>query len=308
MANPTKGKIITAKETSPTSYDDILGKFRSEVVRKIESSIQYHRDNAADPTKTFFRVGINDQEVNPTPPGFAGAENFNGVTYWFTKGGTKLAIADVFGPATAVLPDDGQVPQNQGDRVDGQRSFWDVQGGTGMGPGAEDATVASSVGHAIYQHSKILCRIRKATISNRMAVTNKKWRSKSWPATFEGKTVQAKGDTLVQFEDLYTFSIQNSKTGITHLEDPFQSAPDWILFSNTVINDNIRGPYVDAGGNSPTAGPDPKGVFISADTLVSVFGFVNQTWEEAKDYNASVLLDYCHTSCHASCHSSRGRR
>ncbi len=312
MANPTPGQFVRAKESSPTAYDDILGKFRMELVRKVEQSIQYHRDNVADATKTFYRAGINDQDVNPTPEGFTGADSaaaatIDGVRYFVTKGGTKLALADIFGPGTTILPDDGQVPQNQGDRIDGQRSFWDVQGGGGIGPGADQASITSSVAHAIAEHTAILCRVRKVTIYERMGTTNKDWNSKTYPATFEGKTVQAKGDTLVQFEDLYKFGIQGTKVGLTHLNNPFQSALDWQIFGQTVYGDPLRTKVDDAGGNSPE-GPQPYGEWITAQNLVTVFERMKGVWEQAKDYDARAIIDYCHSSCHASCHSSRSRR
>jgi len=318
MANPTTGNIIYAKETSPTAYDDILGKFRMEFVRKTEGVIEYHKDNVLDTTKEFYRVGINDQDLNPQPTGFNSTDMANaatatqdGIPYFITKGGTDLALTDVFGPNTTVLQDDGQVPQNAGDRIDGQRSFWDVQGGGGIGPGADAASITTSVAHAIAEHTAVLARIRKVTIAERMGTTSMDWESKNWPATFghNGKTytIENKGDTLVTYEELYTFPVISTKTGLTALVDPFQSALDWQIFAQTVFGDPLRTKVVDSGGNSPD-GPQEHGEYITQDGLTTVFARMQGVWEQAKDYDARTFIDYCHTSCHASCHGSRGRR
>lgn len=305
MSNPTAGEIIRAKESNPTGYDDILGKFRGDFAKKVEQALQFHRDNAADPAKTTYRVGIGDP-VNTAPSGYSNTQIIGGTPYYFKKGGQKITMADILGPPPPLLPNDGQVPQNAGDRIDGQVSFWDVQGGGGVGPGAEVASDPSSVANAIYTHTKILTRVRVGVFTERMGTTSKKWKSKTYPATFEGHTVQAKGDTLVQFEDLYTFSTVGSKSGLTFFNDPFQSSLDWQIFYQTVINDAIRGPRTDAAGNG--GGEDPEGEIIYAANLVSVFDKMNKLWQTSKEKKATVILDYCHSSCHASCHSSRSRR
>lgn len=305
MANPTKGKVIIAKETTPTAYDDILGKFRMELVRKVEAAIQYHSGNAANPSKQVYRVGVFDS-VNPSAPGFSGSISVDGIPHFFKKGGADIAVPDVLGGATTILPDDGQVPQNQGDRVDGQRSFWDIQGGGGLGPGAEQASVTTSVAHAIAQHTGLLSRVRKGTIRERMGTTSKNWNSKHYPATFEGVTIPAKGDTLVGFPQFYTFSTQSTRTGMTHFAEPFRSALAWQVFAQTVFGDPLRGPRTDSGNQG--GGPDPYGVYITEAGLVQVFERMKGVWEQSKQYEASIVLDYCHTSCHASCHNSRSRR
>ena len=305
MANPTKGNIISAKESAPAAYDDILGKFRMELVRKVESSIQFHTGNAADPTKTVYRMGISDA-VNPTPTDFTDLQVVDDIPHYFQKNGAKLTLSDVLAGNTTILPDDGQVPENKGDLIDGQKSFWDVQGGSGIGPGSEASSVTTSVAHAIAQHTGLLCRVRKGTIRERMATTKRKYNSKKYPKVFDGVEIAAKGDTLVTQEQWYTFVPQATKTGLTHFAEPFRSALQWQIFAQTVFGDPIREPRVDAGNQG--GGPDKYGVGVSADGLVSVFERMKGVWEQAKEYNASVVLDYCHSSCHASCHSSRSRR
>lgn len=306
MANPTKGSVVYAKETSPTAYDDILGKFRLEFVRKVEAAIQFHKDNAADPLKTVYRLGIADSQ-NPSPQGFSEVIPVNNVPHYFKKGGAKIVLTDVLGGPKSDLPDDGQVPQNSGDRVDGQRSFWDTNGGTGVGvPGTEAASIQSSVAHAIAMHTSAISKIRKGTITERMAITDRDYNSKTYPHTFDGVEIPVKGDTLVTVEQWYTFSQQGSKSGITHFAEPFRSALDYITVSWTITGDPIRGPRIDSGGQG--GGPDPKGAVIAADTLITVFERMKNIWLDSKNYTASIILDYCHTSCHASCHSSRSRR
>lgn len=308
MVNPTPGQIIKAKEGSPTAYDDILGAFRQSLVRKVESTIQYHRDNVADAGRTFYRVGINDSVANPNLPGFGSPINIDGLAYFFQKSGAPLAISDVFGPPTTILPDDGQVPQNAGDRIDGQRSFWDTNGGTGVGgPGTASASITTSVANAIAEHTKLLCRVRRAAITERMATTSKKWNSKTYPATFEGVTVPAKGDNLSTFTQLYQFASQGTKDGIASFNDPLTSANLDFIVGQTMVLDRLRGKVVDAGGNS-IDGPQETGEYITSANLRTVFDVMNNIWEQSKDRPARVVIDYCHTSCHASCHSSRSRR
>lgn len=306
MANPQKGNIVYAKELSPTAYDDILGNFRVSFVRKVEAAIQYHKDNVADPLKTVYRLGVGDSQ-NPSPAGFSDVIPINSVPHYFKKGGAKLVLTDVFNGPKADLPDDGQVPQNQGDRIDGQRSFWDTNGGTGVGvPGTEAASIQTSVAHAIAMHTSAISKIRKGTITERMAITDRDYNSKTYPATFDGVEIPVKGDTLVTVEQWYTFSQQGQKAGITHFAEPFRSALDYNTVSWTIVSDPMRGPRIDAGGQG--GGPDPMGVYIAKDTLDLVVSRMQQVWLESKNYTASVVLDYCHTSCHASCHNSRSRR
>ncbi len=306
MANPTPNQIVRAKETTPTAFDDILGRFRQDFVKKVEASIQYHRDNAADPVKTVYRLGVSDSQ-NPTPAGFSEMIPINGTPHYFKKAGAKLTLQDVFGAASSVLTDDGQVPQNAGDRIDGQRSYWDTNGGGGVGtPGTEGASIQSSVAHAIAMHTSAISKIRKGTITERMAITDRNYNSKEYPATFDGVSIPVKGDTLVTVEQWYTFSQQGQKSGITHFAEPFRSALDYITVSWTITGDPIRGPRVDAAGQG--GGPDPNGAVIATDTLNLVVQRMQNVWLDSKNYNASVILDYCHSSCHASCHSSRSRR
>ncbi len=302
--------IIRAKETNPTGYDDILGKFRQNFVRKVEGAIQYHRDNAADPAKEFYRVGFTDPVNIAKGPEykFGGVQNINGVPYYFTKNNAKITMADLLGAPAPILTQDGQVPYNSGTVIDGQTSFWDVNGGMGIIDGSEKQTDKTSVANAIINHTKVLMRVRMADIVERMGTTSKNWVSKTWPATFEGKTVQAKGDTLVQFEDLYGFPTTGSRSGLTFFVDPFQSAKDVDIFYQTIINDAIRGPRVDATETGEGGGEDPEGEIITAANIVGVFDRMDKLWEASKTRKATILLDYCHSSCHASCHSSRSRR
>jgi hypothetical protein len=314
MTNPTPGEVVRAKETSPTAYDDTMGVFRQNLVRKVEGALQFHRDNAADASKTYYRMGFYDpvnMAIGPSA-GFGGVQQINGTSFFFTKGGNKIALADLLGPPPPILTNDGQVPQNAGDRIDGQTSFWDINGGQGIVDGSENATDVASLANAIIEHTKVLTRVRMADITERMATTSKNWNSKTYPATFSenGKTYtgQFKGDTIAQYEDLYTFSNTGSKSGMTFFVAPFQSAKNIDIFYQTVINDAIRGPRTDQTEEGEGGGPDPYGEYIYAQNIIDVFNRMDKIWEASKTKKASVLLDYCHSSCHTSCHSSRGRR
>lgn len=316
--NPQKGEIIRAKETSANAYDDILGQYRRDFVRNVEASIQYSISNvpksADQPT---YKIGIYDSQLvqKPEMNQFSDTEIINNLTYYFKKNGTGLVEGDVFGPATMVLPDDGQVPQNTGDLVDGQVSYFDVNDGAGLDQaGVLGANRTSSVANAIAQHTILLTRVRKANILYRQAVTKVGWQSKHYPATFQGTyTVPLKNDPVGGFVDgawkwpeLYQMQQQESKAGITSLVSPFSSALDWMVIAQTIGGDLLRGPREDPADVGP--GPDEFGVFITADDLKTVFQRMKGLWEEAKEYNMSVVFDYCHTSCHASCHKSRSRR
>jgi len=310
MANPTPGQIIRARETGPTVSDDILGQFRAGLVRKVQNAIVYHRDNAADPSFEFYRVGVSD--ALSTQMGRLSAFTDFHDQRWWKKNGANLTLADAFGGPTLDLPNDGQVSQNMGDDVKGQVSFWDVNGGQGIDPNdaAANATRVGSVATEIMQHTYALTRVRRCNMITRMATTKVKWQSKTYPHTFtqNGKNYVAdfKGDTLKRYEDLYGFAQQGSKSGMTHMADPFRGAPNGVVFGNTVYSDVMRGPRVDASGQG--GGPDPKGVVVTAAGLIEVFQRMDGIWEAAKDYDAGVTIDYCHSSCHASCHSSRSRR
>lgn len=307
--NPKQGEIIKAKETASQEYDDILGLFRRDFVRNVESAIVYSLANAADVDKPVYRLGVSDLPNRPSIPDFGTTEVINSVPYFFSKNNAKLIMEDVFGPNTMVLPDDGQVPQNTGDLVTGQVSYFDVNGGNGLSESTVvSASITDSVAHAIAQHTIMLSRVRKATIMYRMATTAKGWNSKTYPHTFESiYTVQAKGDTLVQFEDLYTFPNIESKTGITSMADPFSSALEWIALAQSIASDLLRGPKEDENDLSED-GPDPYGVPIDSQNLKVMFNRMKALWEQSKEYNMNVILDYCHSSCHASCHKSRSRR
>lgn len=303
MKNPTQGQIILAKETTPQAYDDILGKFRDEFVRKVEQAIVYHEGNVlTGQTATFYRAGVVDS-VNANPPGYS--DFLDG--YWWKKGGNDIILTDVFSTLALNLPDDGQVPDQTGAEIFGQISYFDVNNGNPIVPGDESKNKANSVASHIMMHTYAMSRVRLCTVLNRMAITNKKWVSTSWPATFEGQyTVQAKGDTLVQFPELYEFSNLNTFSGITHMSDPWYSATLFQVFSRTLVGDILRGPRLDPNGAG--GGPDPYGELIAADTLIRLFDEMKRVWFQAKDITAKAVIDFCHTSCHASCHSSRSRR
>ena len=66
--SPVKGAIIKSKDNSANSkaYDDILGKFREDLVEKAQKTIQYHKDNVVKGNKPFLGVGVKD-EVNTDP-------------------------------------------------------------------------------------------------------------------------------------------------------------------------------------------------------------------------------------------------
>lgn len=310
MANPTRGVEIRAKETGPTFSDDILGKFRSELVRKVQGAIVYHRDNAADPALEFYRLGVFDS-LSTQLGRMAGFTDFH-TERWWKKNGANLTMADAFGPPTLELPDDGQVAQNAGDSLVGQISFWDVNGGAGIDPTDGQANVSrvGSVATQIMQHTYALTRVRKCNMTTRMATTKVSWQSKTYPHTFNhnGKDYLAefKGDQLKRYEDLYGFAQQSAYAGMTHMAEPFRGAPNGVVFGNTVYGDVIRGPRTDTANQG--GGRDPYGVLITADNLIEVFNRMNNIWEAAKEYDAAVTIDYCHSSCHASCHSSRSRR
>ncbi|AUZ94952.1 hypothetical protein FDI40_gp170 [Agrobacterium phage Atu_ph07] len=296
MANPTRGELIRARETSGGALDDILGKFREGFVNQVNSSIRWHRDNV--PTisdQSLIGVYVYDP-MNATPGGGGFMPQSPGGDFGAARNVGSIPAA--FGPPSVDIPNGGQVPQTAGQVIEGQTVFAEVN--QDNPPNSVISTSnPSSVANAVANYTSIMSRVRVINFIARFATTNQPFNSKSYPTTFNGKVMPFNGYNMGDITEWYTYGIFLNTRDYGSMAEPFRSAPEYVAILNTVFGDPISG---------PSSNGQQVGKYISADGLVTVFDRMKNMWYQSANVTASIGVDFCHSSCHASCHNSRSRR